>query len=45
MAIEFLNAHDYKVAIKDVFSRNKKYKILKLFVKNDIDFEMIDYLS
>lgn len=46
MSIEFLNAHDYKVAIKDVFSRNKRYKIFETwFVKNDIDFEMIDYLS
>ena len=46
MSIEFLKTCDYKVAVKDVFSRNKKYKIFETwFVKNDIDFEMIDYLS
>ena len=46
MSNEFLRTYDYKVAIKDVFSRDKKYKIFETwFVKNDIDFEMIDYLS
>ena len=46
MSNEFLRTYDYKVAIKDVFSRDKKYKIFETwFVKNDIDFKMIDYLN
>ena len=46
MSNEFLRTYDYKVAIKDVFSRDKKYKIFETwFVKNDIDFKMIDYLT
>ena len=44
MSNEFLKKHNYKVAIKDVFSRNKKYKVFETwFVNSDINFKMIDY--
>ena len=44
LSIEYLKNYNYKVAVKDVYSRNKRYKIYETwFVNNDIDFEEIDY--
>ena len=44
LSIEYLKDYNYKVAVKDVYSRNKRYKIYETwFVNNDIDFEEIDY--
>ena len=44
LSIEYLKNYNYKVAIKDVYSRNKRYKIYETwFVNNDIDFEEMDY--
>ena len=44
LSIEYLKNHNYKVAVKDVYSRNKRYKIYETwFVNNDIDFEEMDY--
>ena len=40
----FLLGQNYKIAIKDVYSRSKKYKIYETwFVNKDIDFENISY--
>ena len=44
LSIEYLKDYNYKVAVKDVYSRNKRYKIYETwFVNNDIDFEEMDY--
>lgn len=44
LALEFLNKNDYKVAIKDVYSRNKKQKIYETwFVNNKINFIEVNY--
>ena len=44
LSIEFLNENKYKVAIKDIYSRNKKYKVFETwFIKNDINFENVTY--
>ena len=44
LSIEYLKNYNYKVAVKDVYSRNKRYKIYETwFVNNDINFEEIDY--
>ena len=44
LSIEYLKNYNYKVAVKDVYSRNKRYKINETwFVNNDIDFEEMDY--
>ena len=44
LSIEFLKSQNYKVAVKDVYSRKKKYKIYETwFVKNDVYFEEIFY--
>ena len=44
LSIEYLKSYNYKVAVKDVYSRNKRYKIYETwFVNNDIDFEEMDY--
>ena len=44
LSIEYLKNYNYRVAVKDVYSRNKRYKIYETwFVNNDIDFEEIDY--
>jgi len=44
LSIEYLKNYNYKVAVKDVYSRNKRYKIYETwFVNNDIDFEEMDY--
>lgn len=41
---EFLINHGYKIAVDNVYSRNKKYKIYETwFVNNKIEFEQIDY--
>ena len=44
LSIEYLKNYNYKVAVKDVYSRNKRYKIYETwFVNNDIDFKEINY--
>ncbi len=44
LSIEYLKNYNYRVAVKDVYSRNKRYKIYETwFVNNDIDFEEMDY--
>ena len=44
LCIEYLKDYNYKVAVKDVYSRNKIYKIYETwFVNNDMDFEEINY--
>ena len=44
LSIEYLKNYNYKVAVKGVYSRNKRYKIYETwFVNNDIDFEEMDY--
>ena len=41
---KYLENNNYKVAINDVYSRNKKYKIYETwFIHNDINFEEINY--
>ena len=44
LSIEYLKNYNYKVAVKDVYSRNKRYKIYETwFVNNDINFKEMDY--
>ena len=44
LSIEYLKNYNYRVAVKDVYSRNKRYKIYETwFVNNDMDFEEINY--
>ena len=44
LALEFLSKNDYKVAIKDVYSRNKKQKIYETwFVNNKTNFIEVNY--
>ncbi len=44
LCINYLKDYNYKVAVKDVYSRNKRYKIYETwFVNNDVDFEEMDY--
>lgn len=44
LSIDFLNEFNYKVAITEVYSRRKKYKIYETwFVNNDINFVKTDY--
>ena len=46
LAIEYLNNNNYKIAVNDVYSRNKKYKVYETwFVHNDINFKEINYLE
>ncbi len=41
---KFLLSKNYKIAIKDVYSRSKKHKIYETwFINKDIDFENISY--
>jgi len=41
---EFLKSNGYKIAVDNVYSRNKKYKIYETwFVNNQINFEEINY--
>ena len=41
---EFLKKCNYKVGVKNVYSRNKKYKIYETwFVNNEINFNEIEY--
>ena len=41
---KFLLGKNYKIAIKDVYSRSKKHKIYETwFINKDIDFENISY--
>ena len=42
----FLSTNNYKVAIRDVYSRNKRNKVYETwYVHKDIDFEEISYKS
>ena len=44
LSIKYLKDCNYKVAVKNVYSRNKRYKIYETwFVNNDIDSEELDY--
>jgi hypothetical protein len=44
LSYDFLSINDYKVAIKDVYSRNKKNKIYETwYVHKEISFEEINY--
>ena len=44
LSYDFLSANDYKVAIKDVYSRNKKNKVYETwYVHKEISFEEINY--
>ena len=44
LALEFLSKNDYKVAIEDVYSRNKKQKIYETwFVNNKTNFIEVNY--
>lgn len=44
LSANFLESNNYKIAIKDVYSRNKKYKIYETwFVHNKIDFKEVNY--
>ncbi len=44
LSYDFLSTNDYKIAIKDVYSRNKKNKIYETwYVHKEIDFEEISY--
>ena len=44
LALEFLSKNNYKVAIKDVYSRNKKQKIYETwFVNNKTNFIEVNY--
>ena len=44
LSIKFLKDHNYKVAIRDVYSRNKKHKVYETwFIHFDIDFEEMKY--
>ena len=41
---QYLLGHNYKIAIKNVYSRNKKYKIYETwFVHNSVNFAEISY--
>lgn len=44
LSLSFLSERNYKIAIKDVYSRNKRGKIFETwFVNKDIDFEEMKY--
>ena len=44
LSIKYLKDYNYKVAVRDVYSRDKRYKIYETwFVNNDIDFKEINY--
>lgn len=44
LSIEFLKSYNYKVAIREVYSRRKKYKVYETwFVHDNIDFKEIKY--
>ncbi len=44
LSLSFLSERNYKIAIKDVYSRNKRDKIFETwFVNKDIDFEEMKY--
>ena len=41
---EYLKMYNYKVGVKNVYSRNKKYKVYETwFVNNEINFNKIEY--
>ncbi len=44
LSIEYLKNHNYKIAVNDVYSRNKKYKVYETwFINNEIDFKEVNY--
>ncbi len=44
LSIEYLKDHNYKIAVNDVYSRNKKYKVYETwFINNEIDFKKVNY--
>ena len=44
LSIEYLKNHNYKIAVNDVYSREKKYKIYETwFINNEINFNEISY--
>ena len=44
LSIKFLKSYKYKVAIRDVYSRNKKHKVYETwFIHDDVMFEEIRY--
>tara|TARA_Y100001935_G_C17137106_1_gene423584 strand:- start:56 stop:679 length:624 start_codon:yes stop_codon:yes gene_type:complete len=44
LSVNFLNENNYKIAIKDVYSRNKKNKIFETwFVHKEVNFEEMKY--
>ncbi len=44
LSVNFLNENNYKIAIKDVYSRNKKNKIFETwFVHKKVNFEEMKY--
>ena len=44
LSIEYLKNHNYKIAVNDVYSRDKKYKIYETwFINNEINFNEISY--
>ena len=44
LSCDFLLNRGYKIGVKDVYSRNKKYKIYETwFINNDISFDEIIY--
>lgn len=46
LSIEYLKNHNYKVAINDVYSRRKKYKIYETwFVNKDVNFTKVNYVD
>ena len=43
---DFLFTNGYKIAVDNVYSRNKKYKIFETwFVKDNIFYDQINYLK
>ncbi len=44
LSFDFLNEHNYKIAIKDVYSRNKKNKVFETwFVNKNMNFKEMEY--
>ena len=44
LSFDFLNEHNYKIAIKNVYSRNKKNKVFETwFVNKNMNFKEMEY--
>ena len=44
LSFDFLNEHNYKIAIKNVYSRNKKNKVFETwFVNENMNFKEMEY--